>query len=184
MMYTTLTGRRFDLAELSAEERSLLSAIFSEFEQRPGWDEFSRTWLVLARERIWKDGSVPVGHPVYRVCQDLAARLGIAEGRVARPDYRDRLADLIEERFGSRYRFCKEAGIDQGHLSRILAGKQNFSVDTLFRALDALDAELTIVDRDELQQSLLEIGILRNQGDPTRTRKPRPGARRATARRA
>ena len=30
----------------------------------------------------------------YRICQDLEARLGIAQSKVAPPDYRDYLADL------------------------------------------------------------------------------------------
>lgn len=30
-----------------------------------------------------------------RICQDVEARLGIAQGKVAAPDYRDYLADLI-----------------------------------------------------------------------------------------
>jgi transcriptional regulator with XRE-family HTH domain len=156
MTYTTLTGRRYDLACLSPEERSFLAAVYRLFRQRPGWDEFSRGWVSLGRETIWKEAQMPVGQPVYRMCQDLATRLGIAEGRVARPGYRDRLADLIEERFGSRYRFCKETGIDQGHLSRVLAGKSDLSSGSLLGLLEALGVEFATVDREEVDRTLLE----------------------------
>lgn len=149
-LYTTITGRRFDLDQLAAEERALLGRIEALFRERPAWDEFSQAWIKLGREMLWKDGRVPVGHPVYRICQDLAARLGIAEGRLARPDYRDRLADLIEERFGSRYHFCKQTGIDQAHLSRVLAGKKHLAPGTLSRILEALGVELALVDREGL----------------------------------
>ena len=147
--YTTLTGRRFDLSQVSAAERRFLDDMLALFQRQPTWEAFSRAWLTLGKERLWQDGAIPVGSPLYRICQDLAARLAVSEGRVARPDYRDRLVDLIEERYGSRYRFCKETGIDPGHLSRVLAGKKHFSAETLFRILEALGAELTITDRVE-----------------------------------
>lgn len=156
MIYATLTGRRYDLARLSPGERSFLAAVYRLFRQRPAWDEFSRGWVSLGREMLWKEADIPVGQPVYRMCQDLATRLGIAEGRVARPDYRDRLADLIEERFGSRYRFCKETGVDQGHLSRVLAGKSDLSSRSLFGLLEALGVEFATVDREEADRGLLE----------------------------
>ncbi len=148
--YTTITGRRFDLTQLSSRERAFLGQIEALYRRRPAWDEFSAAWIAQARRALWTDGSIPVGSPVYRICQDLAARLGIAEGRLARPDYRDRLADLIEERFGSRYRFCNATGIDQAHLSRVLTGKKHLAPDALARALDALQVDLAFVDRAEL----------------------------------
>lgn len=60
------------------------------------------------------------------------------QGKVAPPDYRDYLADLIEERYGSRYRFCKEGGVDPGHLSRVFASRSELSVQNLQRILEAL----------------------------------------------
>jgi Helix-turn-helix len=158
MTYTTLTGRRFDLSRLTDAERAFLRRIASLFRQQPHWDQFSREWVALGRQILWRDGTVPVGHPVYRICQDLAARRGIAEGRVARPDYRDQLADLIEDRFGSRYRFCKETGIDPAHLSRVLAGKKHFAAETLSKILEPLGVELALVDHvldpDQMPPSL------------------------------
>ena len=59
--------------------------------------------------------------PAYRICQDLEARLGIDQGSVSPPDYRDFLADLIDAQFGSRQEFCRAAGVDAGQLSRVFA---------------------------------------------------------------
>jgi hypothetical protein len=47
-----------------------------------------------------------------------------------------READLIEERYGSRYRLCKETSVDPGHVSRVLASRLELSVQNLQR--DAL----------------------------------------------
>ncbi len=87
----------------------------------------------------------------YRICQDLEARLGIAQGKVGAPDYRDYLADLIEERYGSRYRFCKEQGVDPGHLSRVLASRSELSLESLKHVLSALGAVLTVQREKELR---------------------------------
>jgi transcriptional regulator with XRE-family HTH domain len=165
MIYTTLTGRRYDLARLTPAERLFLAAAYRLFRQRPGWDEFSRDWVSLGKEILWKGAAIPVGQPIYRMCQDLASRLGIAEGRLARPDYRDRLADLIEERFGSRYRFCKQAGIDQGHLSRVLAGRSDLSSRALLGLLEALGVEFATVDREEVERTLLEPMAMSDEGE-------------------
>ena len=75
---------------------------------------------------------------VYRICQDLAARLGISEGRVATPGYREMLSDLIDVRFKSRYEFCDRAGIDQAHLSRVLSGQKHFSPEVFLKVLQVL----------------------------------------------
>lgn len=155
--YRSLTGRRFDLALLTPEERTFLDEIAGIYRQRPDWTEFARTWMKLARERLWKGKRVPVGAPVYRICQDMEARLGIAEGRVSAPDYRDRIADLIEERYGSRYAFCQETGIDQGNLSRVLVGKtRNLSPETLFKVLEHLKVEIELVQKSDVFDQALD----------------------------
>jgi transcriptional regulator with XRE-family HTH domain len=71
---------------------------------------------------------------------------------VALPDYRDDLADLIEERYGSRYRFCKETGVDPGHLSRVLASRSELSVQNLQRILEVLHAALVIQPEEEVAE--------------------------------
>lgn len=82
---------------------------------------------------------------------DLEARLGIAQGKVAAPDYRDYLADLIEERFGSRYKFCEATGIDPGQLSRVFASRADLSLPALQKIVHALGAALVIQPDDALE---------------------------------
>jgi hypothetical protein len=69
---------------------------------------------------------------------------------VAPPDYRDYLADLIEERYGSCYRFCKESGVDPGHLSRVFASRSDLSLPSLTHILKALHATLVIQPKEDL----------------------------------
>jgi hypothetical protein len=91
--------------------------------------------------------------PLYRICDDLEARLGIAQRKTSPPDYRHYLLALIEEQFGSRYRFCKESGVDQGQLSRILSGKGDFSMDSLVRVLRALHASIVVQREEEVREA-------------------------------
>src|SRR3989475_3875776 len=137
--YRTITGRRFDLNRLTKGERGFLADVNRTYEKAPGWSEFGSWWVTE-----FKNSSLPQESIAYRICQDLEARLGIAQGTVAAPDYRDYLADLIDERHGSRYRFCKATGMDPGHLSRILAGRSELSLQTLQRILEQLDPTLVI----------------------------------------
>ena len=141
--YRTITGRTLGLSSLTKPERAFLLDMYRDYEKGPSWSEFASLWPIafgrsgLSRESV-----------VYRVCQDLEARLGIAQGSVATPDYRDYLADLIEERYGSRYRFCKETGVDPGHLSRVFASRSELSLHSLQKILQALHAALVIQPQD------------------------------------
>lgn len=150
--YRAITGRKYDLEALSVEERDFLRDVMVLYREKPSWAVFSRRWAELGRKTIWKGKKLPVGMPLYRICQDLAARLGIAEGRVAPPDYRDRIADLIESRFRSRYEFCKKTGIDEGHLSRVLGSKKHLAPETLFKVLEVLGVEIELVERDDVYE--------------------------------
>ncbi|MGE0711542.1 MAG: hypothetical protein AB7N76_30085 [Planctomycetota bacterium] len=148
-VYRSLSGRRHDLDPLTPEERAFLDEIFAFYRQQPAWEEFHRRWVELGRARVWQE-KIAVGSTPYRICQDLTARIGIAEGKVSPPDYRDHLADLIEARFGSRSAFCKQTGVDPGHLSRVLAGKKHLASNTLFDALAALGVQIDLVEPDEV----------------------------------
>src|SRR3989442_10404555 len=138
-VFQTVTGRALDLKRLDAKERDFLAAVQRKYEKEPTWSAFA-AW---GPKEIQRRG-LSTESAVYRICQDLEARLGIAQGKVTAPDYRDYLVDLIDERYGSRYRFCKATGIDPGHLSRILAGRSELSLQTLQRILEQLDAALVI----------------------------------------
>ena len=142
--YETITGRRLDLAHLNSDERKLLGSVQERYRTQPEWTAFASWWMAEFERSDLRLESV-----AYRICQDLEARLGIAQGKVAPPDYRDYLADLIKERYGSRYKFCKETGIDPGHLSRVLAKNSELSLPTLQKIMDALQAAL-VVQRQEV----------------------------------
>ncbi len=156
--HRTLTGRSLDLRGLDVRERQALAELVELYASRLTWAEFARRWPQLLRARVWGRRKVPVGTPLYRVAQDLELRLGVAEGRVAPPDYRDHLADLIEERFETRAAFCKATGIDPGNLSHVLAGRKDFSLEVLKKVGDVLDVQLDLVPRTEVlrKASILE----------------------------
>jgi len=143
--YPTITGRILDLSSLDKREGAYLAAVERRYGKQPEWSEFAAWW----NEEFQRSG-LPMESIAYRICQDLEARLGIAQGKVAAPDYRDYLADLIEERYGSRYRFCKESGIDPGHLSRVFASRSELSLQSLQRVLEALHAALVIQPEEDL----------------------------------
>lgn len=143
--YRTITGRHLSLVGLRKSEQQFLTAVRKRYAKSPGWSAFGAWWLgELA------DAGVPTGSICYRICQDLEARLGIAEGKVASPDYRDYLADLIDERYGSRYRFCKETGVDAGHLSRVFASRSALSLQNLQKILNALGATMVVQSSDDV----------------------------------
>lgn len=146
--YQTITGRRLDLTDLGASELEFLAEVQGLYAQAPEWSKFSARWI-----EAFQEAEIPEGSLSYRICQDLEARLGIAQGKVAPPDYRDYLADLIEERYGSRYRFCQETGVDPGHLSRVLSSQSELSLQNLQRVLTALHAALVIRPEEELEDS-------------------------------
>jgi len=142
--YRTITGRHLDLGELAQVERDFLGAVHEKYEVAPEWSAFASWWASELSAVGLSEGSA-----AYRICQDLEARLGIVQGKVAPPDYRDYLADLIEERYGSRYRFCKETGVDPAHLSRVLSSRSELSLQNLQPILDALHASLVIQPEED-----------------------------------
>jgi hypothetical protein len=64
-------------------------------------------------------------------------------------DYRDDLRDLLDaanDKTGiSRYRICKQMGIDSGTLSNVLAKRRHFSLDKLIQILALLGYRMTFV---------------------------------------
>src|SRR5438128_12414543 len=101
-VFQTITGRALDLKRLDGKEREFLAAVQAKYEKGPGWSAFAAWWPKELQRNGLSAESV-----AYRICQDLEARLGIAQGKVTAPDYRDYLVDLIDERYGSRSPFCK-----------------------------------------------------------------------------
>lgn len=64
-------------------------------------------------------------------------------------DYRDDLRVLLDaanDKTGiSRYRICKQMGIDSGTLSNVLAKRRHFSLDKLIQILGLLGYRMTFV---------------------------------------
>ena len=145
-MYRTITGRPLDLSRLIREERPFIAHVHAMYKKSPEWCKLAAGWVQEFDKRGLKTGGL-----AYRICQDLEARLGIAQGQVAQPGYRDYLADLIEEKYGSRYKFCKETGVDPGHLSRVFASRSDLSLDALEKLLHALGAALVVQAEDALR---------------------------------
>jgi hypothetical protein len=73
---------------------------------------------------------------------------GTAPAAPAGPrDYRDDLRELLDrahnERGLTRYRLCKQMGIDSGTLSNVLAKRRHFSLEKLEQILGLLGYRLT-----------------------------------------
>lgn len=148
--YETQTGRGVDLSSLGSEETDVLRRILSEYETGPDWSSFSTFWQRETRAlRMGVPAEERTRYPLYVVAQDLEMRLGVAQGAVAPPDYRDYLFDHIREKFGSRYRFCKETGISEAFVSQVLSGRKDFSLPTLRRVAEALGLGLVLLPLDE-----------------------------------
>jgi hypothetical protein len=150
--FHSITGKAYDLAQLTQPERAFLDRAFRRLSERATWSTFTSWWIgTFISSGIAEESSVA------RICEDLQARLGIAEGIVARPDYRDILGDLILEKYGSFYRFCKVTQlVDKGQLSRVLAGQADLSIETLTSVLEILGARLRI---DRLKGHDVDFGV-------------------------
>ncbi len=134
-----------DLSRLTSDERAFMTSVRRVYKRSVKWSRFAALWNREFHKRGLKPG------PAYRICQDLEARLGIAQRKVAPPDYRDYLADIIEEKYGSRYKFCKETGVDPAHLSRVFASRSDLSLETLVKVLRRLGAALVVLPENALR---------------------------------
>lgn len=143
-LYRTITGGRISLSGLSDAEYGFLNLVAKKYDARKEWTRFAAWWNAKFNASGLTTVSV-----VYRICQDLEARLGINQGKVSPPDYRDYLSELIGAQFGSRKEFCRAAGVDPGQLSRVLANRDNLSVKALLQVMEVLHAHLVIQTEDD-----------------------------------
>lgn len=135
------------MTKLSRTEKRFLAAVGRKYKSGAEWTCFSAWWNAEFAKAVLR-----VTSPAYRICQDLEARLGIAQGTVSPPDYRDYLADLIDAQFGSRQEFCKRTGVDSGQLSRVFGGRADLSIRALQNVLEVLHARLVIQTDDEVRE--------------------------------
>jgi transcriptional regulator with XRE-family HTH domain len=59
----------------------------------------------------------------------------------------NRLKDIIEREKVSAYRISKDLGLDKGHLSRVLNGKAEYSLEKLTAIADYLGYDIEFVKR-------------------------------------
>ncbi len=146
--YKTLDGEVFNLDELTKQQKLIYSEVKSFYDINPDWNQFSNVWTDRLREAFaGVDPRTVVEEPIFEICQDLDSRLGVRQGYMREPDYRDLLADIISRHFKSRYQFCKEMGIDEGYLSAVLARKKHMSIEKLQEILDKLDHRIVFVEK-------------------------------------
>src|SRR5262245_17519579 len=147
LIYQTITGRRIPVSKLSRAEKEFLSRVQQKYHARPEWTRFAAWWSA----EFTRTG-LSARSAAYRICQDLEARLGIHQGSVSPPDYRDFLADLIDSQFGSRQEFCQATGVDPGQLSRVFAGRADLSLRALHKVLEVLQAQLVIQTQEQARE--------------------------------
>ena len=151
--YQTITGRRIGLSKLRKQESEFLALVGKKYKTGPEWTRFAAWWY-----GEFVRAGLATSSPAYRICQDLEARLGIDQGKVSPPDYRDYLADLIDTEFGSRQEFCKRTGIDPGQLSRVFGGRADLSIRALQAVLEVLHARLVIQTDDQVRAQTCTAG--------------------------
>ena len=145
LAFQTITGRRIALSKLSKAEK-ILTLVGRKYKTEPRVDALLPQWY----GEFVRSG-LGAASPAIRICQDLEARLGIEQGKVSPPDYRDYLADLIDSQFGSRQEFCKRTGVDPGQLSRVFGGRADLSIRALQSVLEVLNARLVIQTDDQVR---------------------------------
>jgi transcriptional regulator with XRE-family HTH domain len=146
-VYQTITGGRITLSGLTDAEYRFLDILSEKFNVKQDWTRFAAWW-----NGKFKASGLSTDSVVYRICNDLEARLGIDQGKVSPPDYRDYLAELIDAKFGSRQEFCRATGVDPGQLSRVLASRDNLSMKVLLQVLEVLHARLVIQTQENSEE--------------------------------
>lgn len=91
--------------------------------------------------------------PLWRIVQDIGARLHIESGLARAPDYRDELEQIIRERFSTRRAFCEATGLSEDMLRHVLARRKHLAIDTLTDALGKIGYSLRIVPSPTLSNS-------------------------------
>jgi hypothetical protein len=147
-LYIDLRGRQYNLDDLDTDERALLESLRDLVAGGADWYEYSN-------ERVRRVGAFyeqrdlsrrkVVETALWRIAGDIGGRLGIEQGHLRAPDYRDELEALVRERFPTRREFCRVSGISEDMLSHVLARRKHLSVESLTEALARVGCALRIV---------------------------------------
>jgi len=151
LTYVDRHGTKISLVHLSVGERNLVRKLIRQAKEHPDWDEFDCFWpqaiqkFYLARN---VPGKVIIQTAVYQIAIDLSSRLGIVCGLVRSEDYLGDIEQIIHERFESVKRgFCKATGLSEDMLSHVLAGRKDFSMQSLAQALDKIGYVLRVLPK-------------------------------------
>jgi hypothetical protein len=146
--YIDLKGKQFDVARLDSEERTLVEELRQRAGEDADWFSFGNYWLKRVTSFYDARGcsrqqtlaSIP-----YRVGQDLASRIGIAQGKMRAPDYREEIDAIIRSRYKSRRAFCEATGLSEDMLSHVLAGRKDLSIEALSKAMGRIGYVLRLL---------------------------------------
>lgn len=88
-LYETLEHEKVSLSHLRREEKEFLAGLFKRFEEGDNYLSFKQLYLAphspvfSCAKRLGKE---PEETPLYKVCDDLAKRLGIGQGYLVRKE--------------------------------------------------------------------------------------------------
>lgn len=137
-VHTLKNGTTCLLAVLDEEERSLVEELRAFARHDDNWAAFTNFYVGRVGAFYKSRGllrSDIIKSPVWKLAQDIAGRLHIAQGQARPSDYRDELETLIETEFGTRREFCQATGLSEDMLSHVLAKRKDFGIQTLSDAL-------------------------------------------------
>jgi hypothetical protein len=147
-IYLDFKNRPNSLADLTAAERRLIDDCRKLAATRPDWGAYTNFWIPKA-EKLLSDRGLDrremIQSSLWRVIQDIGARLHIGSGLARAPDYRDELEQIIRERFSTRRAFCESTGLSEDMLSHVLARRKHLAIDTLCDALSRIGYSLRIM---------------------------------------
>jgi hypothetical protein len=154
--YVDLNGMAITLDALDAAERRLLGRLERRARTHPDWSAFDNYWMPAVAD--FYDGRglsrrQTLQTDIYRIAQDLSARLGIAQGLIRPPGYLDQLEALVFNHFPSRRAFCKASGLPEDTLDGVLAGRMDLSLERLSSALERAGYGLRIVPTQPVKRT-------------------------------
>ena len=146
--YTNLRGRMILLVDLDEDEQKLFKRLKRRAKTHRDWNDFENYWTKAVGDFYLGRGLSRKGviqTALWKIAQDLGSRIGIEQGMIRVPDYRDELSALIREKFKTHREFCKTTGISEDMLSHVLARRKHLAIDTLEAALKKIGCTLRIV---------------------------------------
>jgi len=157
--HRNLRGEIIPFAQLDDDERALVRTLLAEAASGIDWNGYSNFWMSrvdtfysprgLSRLEIRRTAA-------YRIGQDMGSRIGIREGAVRAPDYRDELSEIIRTRFGTQREFCEKSGLSEDMLSHVLSKRKHLAINTLVEALGRVGYTLHIAPLGERSDRIEE----------------------------